>query len=507
MAAQSEDGSMSPISSQMGYPILEKGEGWKERQSLDIKLDNSGPGIIHVGNPHRPDQTRDRLRTFLAFFTAVLSFVATLFYLSLRIKYTASTVEVIGAPYSSAWVFLIIEAIFSLSLSLAAIHSVVTHKRNITPRLRMRGEENLPIVDLCILAGGYSDAIVMDTVAAALSLDYPSSRYRILVIDNGDSRDLQRRVEMFRQSRPMNLTFHKVAWDPTDRRSAHARGNAIKFALNQRNGRGPGPFVAILDGDMIPELSFLRALVPHIINDPFVGMVTCPAAVYNLPQPLSQAVSTFVNVTTSDDGARSGILLRRSAITDVGGYPAHSTADDNALKTLLAGRGYASISLSEAIQCGTVPLSYRDGVKHAKELRMAPLRLAARATFFVGRKMGGLGVITRIRKAGLALKPFFGLMVLFSMIAFPVIYATGGILVPVLEISNLSLLIRAAFAVVASARLHELVWCSTSRTLRSPAILTSTDLGSPMQKLSARVGDCRPGPLWRPTTLSLSSPR
>lgn len=422
-------------------------------------MGRQGSGIIHVGNPHRNESGRTRIRLAVAILTSFLSLVATVIYVALRISFTIQTVSEFGAHYTPACLFLVVEVVLSLSLALAAMHSVMTYKRNLTPRLRMRGEDHLPIIDLCILSGGHNDAVVMDTVAAALSLDYPSSRYRILVIDNGDSKDLQRRVEMFRQSRPMNLTFHKVVWDHSDRADADPRGNAIRFALSQRNGRGPGPFVAVLDGDMIPELSFLRALVPHIVNDPFVGMVSCPAAVYNLPQKLDQAVSTFVDATTGADLPRSGLLLRRSAMTDIGGFPAFSTVDDNAVKTLLAGKGYATVHLAEAVQCGTVPLSYADGIRHAQRLRAAPLHLAFRSGFFFGRRAAGLDALAKARRFASAFRPLFGIFVVFAMVVYPVTFGLGGILVAVSDVGQLNTLVQAAFAVILISRLHELVWC------------------------------------------------
>lgn len=115
--------------------------------------------------------------------------------------------------------------------------------------LRIRSETQLPVVDILILTSGYSDDIVMDTVAASLALDYPPSRYRVMVIDNSGSPDLQRRIDLFKK-RPMNLSYHRVSFDHFMQHRCHPSGYAVHFALQQRTPRAPSPYIAILDGDV-----------------------------------------------------------------------------------------------------------------------------------------------------------------------------------------------------------------------------------------------------------------
>lgn len=39
---------------------------------------------------------------------------------------------------------------------------------------------------------------------------------------------------------------------------------------------GPGEYLATLDADMIPDRQWLRALLPHLIRDPKMGLISPP---------------------------------------------------------------------------------------------------------------------------------------------------------------------------------------------------------------------------------------
>jgi cellulose synthase/poly-beta-1,6-N-acetylglucosamine synthase-like glycosyltransferase len=112
----------------------------------------------------------------------------------------------------------------------------------------------------------YNEATVaerlLDHVAA---IEWPRDRFEIQVLD--DSTDetralVRRRVEAYREQ-GLDVTYiHRV--DRTGYK-AGALDNGLQVAK--------GDLVAIFDADFLPQRDFLRAVVPHFMADPKVGMV------------------------------------------------------------------------------------------------------------------------------------------------------------------------------------------------------------------------------------------
>lgn len=144
------------------------------------------------------------------------------------------------------------------------------------PRLRLLGEHNLPSVDVLIPTCGEPLDVVKDTVRAALALDYPLHRFRVIVTDDGRDPELRDWVA------GKNCRYLHYTSRPKKGCSGYKAGNlnhAIKFS--ETLSGGPGEYVAGLDADMIPEKRWLRAVLPHLILDPQVG-VACPPQVKHL---------------------------------------------------------------------------------------------------------------------------------------------------------------------------------------------------------------------------------
>jgi cellulose synthase/poly-beta-1,6-N-acetylglucosamine synthase-like glycosyltransferase len=108
------------------------------------------------------------------------------------------------------------------------------------------------------------------TVAARLlehvaAIEWPRSRLEVQVLDDStdETRALVRQqVEMLRE-RGLDITYvHRVE------RTGYKAG-----ALDHGLKVAKGELVAIFDADFLPQADFLRAVAPHFMNDPRVGMV------------------------------------------------------------------------------------------------------------------------------------------------------------------------------------------------------------------------------------------
>ena len=143
------------------------------------------------------------------------------------------------------------------------------------PRLLLRSEDGPPI-DICITTCGEELSVIMDTVSAASTLDYPA--YRVFVLDDAKSQELEAAVKSFNQNRDSGqaVVTYLSREKPPGQPHYYKSGN-LRFGLNEMAKRCPNAeFVAALDADMIPERLWLRRLVPHLLLDKKLAMVVPP---------------------------------------------------------------------------------------------------------------------------------------------------------------------------------------------------------------------------------------
>lgn len=140
------------------------------------------------------------------------------------------------------------------------------------PRLRILGT-NVPSVDILIPVCREKLDIVQDTIRAALNIDYPENRFRVVVTDDGMSAELRFWVNRLAAQFP---NLHYTARNVKGGFKAGNLNHAYQFLGTLSGGRGE--FVAGLDTDMIPERKWLRAMIPHLIKNPNLGVV-CPTQV------------------------------------------------------------------------------------------------------------------------------------------------------------------------------------------------------------------------------------
>lgn len=148
--------------------------------------------------------------------------------------------------------------------------------RNTTPRpiLTIKGT-NVPGVDAFVVCCGEPNDVVMDTVKAACKIDWPSSKLRVVVADDGKSSSLRQEVERLAAKHP-NLFYHsrtKYVHKHHGNKAGNLNTTLLEFV--EKTDQGFSEFIAIFDADMMPSPEILRKLVPHAVQDPKLAMVTC----------------------------------------------------------------------------------------------------------------------------------------------------------------------------------------------------------------------------------------
>ncbi|OTB03797.1 glycosyltransferase family 2 protein [Hypoxylon sp. CI-4A] len=209
--------------------------------------------------------------------------------------------------------------------------------------------------------------IVQDTVLAAMAVDYPQDRIRVIVTDDGASAEVRAWVEALAIC---NLHYTARVKEGSAGYKAGNLNHAIDFIKTLPGG--PADYIAGLDADMIPEKRWLRSVLPHLLLDPKLGVATPRQCFYNIPtgDPLFQNNQISWAIT---DGFRdslhcvwnsgSGYVMRRTALEDIGGFALGSVTEDVFSSMLKLSKGWKSAYLAEALQFGLVPNSYLGHIK------------------------------------------------------------------------------------------------------------------------------------------------
>lgn len=79
-------------------------------------------------------------------------------------------------------------------------------------------------------------------------------------------------------------------------------------------------------------------------------------------------------------------MLRRSALSDIGGFPADSSIQDGECSALLHGKGYGIVKIDEVLQYTAARPTYHTQVRSMMVDGLGALRTAARLRFFLGGK-------------------------------------------------------------------------------------------------------------------------
>ena len=396
----------------------------------------------------------------------VLSVAAYFLYFVLRILYTRAAEHTARQTFWMAWVLIAIEVCVllpNLLHRLWGLHAIGMRTR---PKLRIVGE-NVPSVDVIITCCGEDDDLVLDTAKAACNIDYPASRFRVIICDDGRSAHLQAITERAAATLFDNLYYRsrpKLPGVPH-----HFKAGNLNYALDETKKLpgGAASFFAALDADMIPERDWMRALIPHMLQDAKCSMVCPPQLFYNVPKddPLCQSLDLFVHVSEPLKDSLgvawctgSGYVMRRSALDSIGGFPVGSLAEDVYTSTMFLGMGWTTAFVHEPLQFGTVPDSLSGHLKQRTRWTIGTIQTSFKLRFCIyGEYVRRMTFFQRLCGFVYTLSSFFTLALVLSMVAAPVVLITGGNLVPYNDTRQLQMLIRVWFASHIINRLNECI--------------------------------------------------
>ncbi|KDE07931.1 hypothetical protein MVLG_01840 [Microbotryum lychnidis-dioicae p1A1 Lamole] len=456
--------------------------GWSDESlgSGGTEMDIKRPSIValpvypsSVGtNGHSFPNGANKVAGAMTWLTVLLSTISTWIYLAQRLRSFRMVETDLSSALSlvSGWGFLAYETCIAVILTLSSLWTVYIYRSAASlPKLRLRGDINLPSVDVLIVSSGQPDQIVFDCAIAAAAMDYPAHRYRVMVLDSANSLTLQRELQKHVKTQACpHLSYHRTASTANDKGVFRTRAEAVTFGLKEASSfgaKGPAEFVAILEADVIPDRNYLRATLPTIVADSEIGLIKTPHGFINLPRRVLQSVLTLLHAAETSSEHRSGFVMRRSAVTEIGGFPSKSWIPDGELEALMWGNGYKVEVVNEVLQWTMAQPTYGAQINAMMINAIGPLRTASRFNFFLySSKIKSMSLANRLYFLGRAMVPFFSLLLMALTSFYPFLLSYGGLLVITPDVVQLTSLLESALVMIVFSRLHEVVWCWATGT-------------------------------------------
>jgi len=171
---------------------------------------------------------------------------------------------------------------------------------------------------------------IITTLSSLLALDYPDSRLRIIVVDDGSSDSTVLRVRSFLKSDKCAAKRTRLIRHHTNK----GKGAALNTALRAEEA----DLFGVVDADSIVEPEALRALVPHF-DDPEVGAVVSVIRVqepHNFLERIQRIEYALVSFMRRLQGSLQALdvtpgvlsLYRRSVLLELGGFDEDNLAED-----------------------------------------------------------------------------------------------------------------------------------------------------------------------------------
>jgi len=252
-----------------------------------------------------------------------------------------------------AWGYLLIETvallesgIFWLCMSRTTAVPAVAAS-DLPARLRSQGP--LPRVEIWIPTYREPLAVLEKAVLAALAVDYPGLRVRVL--DDGNRAWLKEQCQSW------------GAEHVTRAEHQHAKAGNLNHCLSLTNA----DFVVTMDADFAPFKEFVQRTLPFF-DDPKLAVLQTPQTFYN-PDLMQQNLGLgggvadeqalfFREIQPSRDAWDSAFfcgscaMVRVQAIRELGGFPTDSITEDLLTTLRLLGRGWKTRYLNERLSMG-----------------------------------------------------------------------------------------------------------------------------------------------------------
>jgi cellulose synthase (UDP-forming) len=221
-------------------------------------------------------------------------------------------------------------------------------------RLRYKPEEGLPIpdprsVDVFVTVCGEPVEIVTGTLAAVRDIDWPAT-CTVYVLDDGGSAEVEAAATQF--------GFRYLS----RRRDGLPMTGAKAGNLNFGMAHSAGDFILVLDADQVAQPKILKVLAGYMrfpnvafIQSRQLYRVPVGDPFFNLDQVFYEAVQLGYDNRDSAISCGSGVLYRRAALADNGGFAAWNLVEDLTTSYQLHSKGWRSFYYPHPVTLGLAP--------------------------------------------------------------------------------------------------------------------------------------------------------
>lgn len=221
-------------------------------------------------------------------------------------------------------------------------------------RLRFKPEEGLPIfkpesVDVLITVCGEPLDIVGATLEAASAIHWDGP-LRICVLDDGASDGVRELAAHYR----FRYLSRRLSGVPLD----HAKAGNLNYGLTHTDAE----LVLVLDADQVAQPQILHALAGYM-RFPDVGFIQSRQfffvpegdPFFNLDRVFYEAVQLGYDHRDTVLSCGSGVLYRRAALEDIGGFTTWNVVEDLVTSYDLHSRGWRSFYYAYPLTTGLAP--------------------------------------------------------------------------------------------------------------------------------------------------------
>jgi cellulose synthase (UDP-forming) len=332
---------------------------------------------------------------------------------------------------SALWWSIPFVAASALTVLLSVV-TVVNHWERRVPVEHPVESGTEPIVAVLIPTYGEPPAMVYETARSVLQQDYPQHQVRLVISDDAHRSAIRIVVQRLQSEMPKAWIYYHEPYRRGDpRRRGQAKAGNLNSVLDVLDRYAyQVQFVETRDADdRVGDRSFLRQAVGQLLSEPRAAYVqTIKEAVVSPGDPFGNQESLFYrralaarNAANAVFPCGSGLVWRREALAEIGGFPAWNLVEDLQSGVEALRRGWHGLYLPIVGAVGQIaPEDLPNAVKQRGTWALDTMRL-----LFWGAKRG-LGLRQAVQFLELGLFYLLSLAVLVFMLT-PVFALAFGI--------------------------------------------------------------------------------
>ncbi|KAI4094975.1 MAG: hypothetical protein LQ344_001822 [Seirophora lacunosa] len=256
-------------------------------------------------------------------------------------------------------------------LFLLSTFDIVRDAKGVRLPQAISNDSKLPKIDIFITYCGEGLDILTDTVKAACHQNYPSSLFRVIILDDSSSQDVSSAITELQPVVPPPLHYATRNVKPNTHSKAANLNFGLRFIDTLPNERAT--YLAVLDVDMIPSAHWLRTVLAHLLHNASAGLA-CPfQRLYNIApnDPLGitpefdffEITSVLQDFGDSSVCTGSGFLIRRRALDAINGFPEESLQEDVVTTMALSAKGFRTVYVDGELQWGLAANTVPDWIR------------------------------------------------------------------------------------------------------------------------------------------------